>query len=288
MFAVTGVLLYGSMTTFARLAYAHGSGPFDLIAIRTFLIVLVVGMLAIACRGAISLPRKAWRNCATFGTAIVGASICHLSAVMFIPVGLAAQIVYLYPLMVALVDPMRNGRKVAASDVLCLSLAFLGLTVALGPSLVDLDWRGISLALLAACFATATLIISRPLFADQAILPVVFWSNIVGGLLVLPVIVVLGGLKLPPLNEAAYVGWAGIGCFSIMFFAAIVAQSAAVRNVGPTSTATIFNLEPIIAIVASTAMLGELLTLPQCLGAISVVMAVTLSGVLRSRSVSMA
>ena len=207
---------------------------------------------------------------------------------MFIPVGLAAQIVYLYPLMVALIDPMRHGRKVAASDVLCLSLAFLGLTVALGPSLVDLDWRGISLALLAACFATATLIISRPLFADQAILPVVFWSNIVGGLLVLPVIVALGGLKLPPLSEAAYVGWAGIGFFSIMFFAAIVAQSAAVRNVGPTSTATIFNLEPIIAIVASTAMLGELLSLPQCLGAISVVMAVTLSGVLRSRSVSMA
>jgi len=288
MFAVTGVLLYGSMTTFARLAYAHGSGPFDLIAIRTFLIAFLLGGVVLACRRSIGLPRKAWRNCAAFGTAIVGASICHLSAVMFIPVGLAAQIVYLYPLMVALIDPMRNGGRVAASDILCLSLAFLGLSIALGPSLVDLDWRGISLALLAACFATATLVISRPLFAKQAILPVVFWSNIVGGILIVPMIVVLGGLNLPPFIEAAYVGWVGIGCFSILFFAAIIAQSAAVRNVGPTSTATIFNVEPIIAIVASAAMLGEHLTLLQCLGAITVVTAVTLSGVFRSRSVSLA
>jgi len=152
-------------------------------------------------------------------------------------------------------------------------LAFTGLVIALSPSLSDLDWRGTTLASLAAVTTAVTFILSRRLVTELGVFTFTMYISVGSVILIMGVIFLIGGVALPQNTS----GWTGLSGAALGFVVGILAMFTAIKFVGSAVTAMLLNLEPLISILAAAIVLGERLTMLQFAGAIMVVSALILS-----------
>ncbi len=278
LWALVSATSFGLITTCARLAYDGGSNPITVAIFRSLVAVVAMATLVIVRGRPMRLSAAAWRPLMGVSLGMAVTNICYLGAVSLIPVGLAALLFYTFPLMVAAGRWGRDGgaaRPSAAAFV----VAFAGLALALGPSLGDLDWRGIVLALMAA--AGTWLVFHSGARAVQHMdsMTLSLFSNLGSLPIVAAAIFFMGGLAVPA-GAGAWAGFVGTGAF---FAVAILAMFVAIRMAGETSSALLMNLEPLVSIAAAAVLLGERLTPLQYLGAALVLAALMLSGRKRTR-----
>ncbi len=93
------------------------------------------------------------------------------------------------------------------------------------------------------------------------------------------VLPILGGLVLPETGA----GWLGLGGLCVFYVGAILSMFAALRAAGAVPTSLIFNLEPLVAIVAAAILLGERLMPVQMVGVALVIGALMLASLARPR-----
>lgn len=198
---------------------------------------------------------------------------CYLSSVAFIPVGLAAMLLYTFPLIVAAISHFQEGTRLGPMRVGAFLLAFTGLVIALSPALADLDWRGIVLASVAAVTTAVTLILSRRLISELGVFTFTMYMSAGSVILITGVILLVGGIALPQNSS----GWTGLSGAAFGFGVGILAMFTAIKHVGSVATAMLLNLEPLISILAAAIVLGERLTMLQFTGGIMVVTALILS-----------
>nr|NIO11380.1 EamA family transporter [Deltaproteobacteria bacterium] len=198
---------------------------------------------------------------------------CYLSSVVFIPVGLAALLFYTFPLMVAAISHFQEGVRLGLRRLGAFLLAFLGLVIALSPSVSVLDWRGIGLAVFAAFTTAVTFVLSRRLIHELGVFTFTMYMSAGSVLLLMGVILSVGSVAFP--QNA--IGWSGLGGAGLGFVVGILAIFSAIKIVGSATTAMLLNLEPLISIIAAALVLGERLTMVQLLGAIMVVSALVVS-----------
>src|SRR5262245_14863609 len=141
---------FGFGTTFARLAYEGGSDPLTVVVFRTTAFVVIVG-LALALLGRLTpLSRRGLLGTLWMAVTLSMVSLGYQSSVAFIPVSLAALLFYGYPLLVGVIAILARRDQMTPGKAAALVAAFLGLALALSPGFGVLDWRGITLALVAA------------------------------------------------------------------------------------------------------------------------------------------
>ncbi|MFQ5756827.1 MAG: DMT family transporter [Acidiferrobacterales bacterium] len=270
--ALVTAIFFGGITTLARLAYEAGSNPVTVVATRFLLAAVAIALLMLVLRRSYRLPRRAWPPTALVSLAwFIGAG-GYLSSVFFIPVGLAALVLYTFPLMIIAAQALFEQAHVKPSQVAPFPIAFAGLMIALGPVAADLDGRGVALALLGAAGIAASFIWSKRLVVDYDLFAVTMYVN-AGGALLIVAAVLFFGVAAP---HGAH-GWIGLGGVTFCYVTAMLMQFAAIRYIGPATTAMIFNLEPLISIGAAALLLGERLTMLQLSGAALVIGALVLS-----------
>ncbi len=264
---------FGGSTTFARLAYQGGTNPITVVAARFLLGTLVVALVIVALRRSFRIPRRTWRRTmiVTFFWFLVATG--YVSSVFFIPVSLAVLIFYTFPLIVAATSRFVEGERLGGVRALAFLIAFAGLALALGPSIDELDWRGVALAAVGAVASAMTLILSRPLLVEQGVFTFNLYVNAGSAVLIVGVILLVGGIAWP--HDAS--GWTGLGGATLFFAVAVLVLFGAIRYAGPAHTAMILNLEPLLSIGAAALLLGERLIALQLVGALLVVAALILS-----------
>jgi len=266
-------IVLGLNTTFARLAYDAGSNPVTVLGSRFLACTLLIGIAVILLGRPFVIPRGS-RLPTLSVTAIwfIGPT-CYLWSVVFLPVSLAALLFYTFPLMVAAISHFQEGARLGPMRVGAFLLAFTGLVIALGPSLADLDWRGITLASLAAVSTAVTFILSRRLVSELGVFTFTMYMSAGSVFLIMGVILLVGGIALPQNT----IGWTGLSGAAFGFVVGILAMFTAIKHVGSAAAAMLLNLEPLISILAAALVLGERLTMLQFTGAIMVVSALILS-----------
>ncbi len=252
----------GVVTTFARLAYDNGATPFAFITWRYVAGLTVALLITCILKHSIKVPRVARVPvCAvTLGMAMI--SIGYLSSIHFIPVGLAALLFYTYPILILLFTTVIAGALPGPYRLLTFGLAFVGLALALGPSLDGLDWRGVGFALTASLGATILFILTPRATQHVSVYTLTFWACGGGLALSLVVLPILGDYALPH----ASVGWSGFVLAISFYIAGQLTNFAALHLAEPSRAALIYNLEPLVAIVAATMVLGETLATVQYAG----------------------
>ena len=278
MLAAVASASFGIIITLARVAYNGGASPGAAIEIRYLVAVAVVAVALIALGRGFRPPRGLWG--ALFRVAItnLGVTIGYMTSILFIPVSLATVVFYTYPLMVVAVAPVIQKRQPGQKQRLgrrqfaAFGLAFAGLVLALGPSLEMLDWRGVALALLAAVSAATVFIISPRVVSAYHTLGVSLHTNLIGACIVPFFLTFLGGFALPETTS----GWLGLGGVSTFYIGAILAMFLALHAAGAVHTSLIFNLEPLVAIVAAAILLGERLS-PVQMGGVALVIGALMS-----------
>jgi len=264
---------FGLMPVFASLSYDGGANAISFNLVRTIAILLLITPLLFLLKREWLIPRKAIIPVSLTMVGNLSLGISILSAVQYIPVALALLIVYIYPALVIVIETLANRQKISPLHTLVCLLAFIGLILVLTPSFGDLDWRGVAFASAACISLTLLMLAMHRARRDVDEVTLLFWSNIGGLPLIILMVPLFGGLALPVTSVA----WMALAAGSFLYIVGFWGYTLSMRFISPSRASLIFNVEPIVAIIAAAAILGEYLDWVQLCGAALVIVAVYLA-----------
>jgi len=261
-FSILSSLSYGSAPVFVRWAYDAGAVPLTLLALR-----YVIASVAIAAALLLSGRSFAMPAGRPFGGVIAGVffsimAYSYLLAIQRIPVSLAALLVFTYPLPVALLGRLR-GEPLRPARIVAIAAAFVGLAVALGVEIGELDLLGIA----SATVCSFTYAFGVFYFGDATRgadpMVVTLHATATAAAIFVPLAMLDGSLTLVPGTTLGLVGVAGV---SLTYLAGVLTFFAALIRIGPMKAALLAQLEPVVSILSAVLILGEQLSLVQTLG----------------------
>jgi drug/metabolite transporter (DMT)-like permease len=255
---LSGILLivisaaaFGSLAILGRYAYADGLDAITLLFLRFSLAAILMAGLLIVRRE--SLPRGSAlvRLIGMGALGYVGQSYCYLTAVRFASPGLVALLLYLYPVIVALLSILILHERITRTKILALGLALLGLALTVGPEGGQLP--GILLALSAAGIYSVYIIVGTRVMEQVTVIQsstVIFASaGVTFGLLMMAT-----GPHLPRSGA----GWLMILLIVLIpTLIAVVTFLAGLARIGPTNAAMLSTLEPVVTVLLAAWLLGD-------------------------------
>ena len=199
--------------------------------------------------------------------------VLFINGIAMTRAGTAALVVAASPAVVALVARSAGHEQLPARAVLGIALSIGGVILVLGGSVAS-DGRGhlvgdllILAAVVCWAFYTTGLL---PLTRRVDALPIAAWTLVGGiiplGLLAMPAILRIEWRSVTALTWGA-IAYSGIGAMVIAY----LIWYHGVHRIGPTRTSMFANLQPIVAVLVAWAVLGEIPTIFQGVGAGTVV-----------------
>ncbi|BBK36186.1 permease [Allostella sp. ATCC 35155] len=270
LYLLVSCLGFGIAPSLARIAYEAGSDPATAILMRFTVATMVVTLTLRRLGRPLRLPAGERRQ--AFGIGLLAAVLSwgYLSAVARIPVSVAALVFYTFPGMVAVAAHLTGQDRLTPLRVGALLAAFCGIALVVGiePGRT-LDPVGLAMALLAAVTcATSILWTSRVL---RRVDPLVLNGHAV--LAATAASILLVAIAGGPAWPATVTGWLGLAGASLVYAAGFTCLFFAVRLLGPVRVAALGNIEPVIAVSAAVAILGEVVTMRQSAGILVVLAA---------------
>lgn len=244
-------------------------------------LLLLAGVALLA--GRLALPQGAWWwRALVLGTLNIGLFFPLLFVSAYrLPGGVAAVLTAVGPFMVAVLAflvlrELPAGRALAGATIGVGGVALLVLR-----SSVALDSIGIAAALLATASLALGMVLGRRWGAPTghqrrltALLALTAWQLAVGGLLLLPVALLVEGMPptLTGLNLAGFgfLSMAGTALAYVLWFRGVTG------GLGPTRVSILTLLTPVVAAVLGWVVLAERLTAWQIVGALAVLGGVVL------------
>jgi drug/metabolite transporter (DMT)-like permease len=271
-FAALAASCYALVPNLARYAVLAGLPALESVSLRTLIVAIVLALAALALGRSVTLPATAYKAFTAQTLATLAVSACYIGSLQFIPVGLSVLIFFTFPIMVVLVSPLVEGRRLSLPHTLLAILAFSGLAIAIGPSFERLNGFGIFLAALAAVGCAVQSISGRQL--SRHIDPIVFGSMVHS--LILPIVVFMamvtnrGQFELLQPDQS----WVVVGSALAMGFAycaGYFCQMSAVKAAPASVVIPYFNLEPVLSTLIAFLFLNETLTALHLAGAAMVI-----------------
>lgn len=271
--AVLSAVCYGSALPLSRLAYDYGMTPLAVLTLRFLAIALVMG-LWLALRGtSFRASTRGVLASALVGLCFISVSGGTLGSVRYIPVNLTVVVFYTYPMMTLLVVSAMERRRPRAAELVAVTLALVGVALAMQVSFELLNFPGVALALLAAIGATTTFVVAARALPEVGAALMSWYACSVaflgGAALTL-------GMDAVAFPESAR-GVLLLAIIVVIFATAVVAMLVGVQLIGPVRSSTLLCLEPITAIFVAVLLLGEHMRPGQWLGAAMVGIAMLLA-----------
>lgn len=199
------------------------------------------------------------------GVLYIVQSFAYLDSLRFIPASLSVLLYHIYPAIVALIAIFFLKDKITPKMLFCLITSFIGLVVILQPSsYLALNFYGIFLSLVGALFYGLYVIFSKNLAQKFSSIVCSFYVCLFASLAILCYIVI----DLPNLQNIKANGiLALLGLTFVSTLFPMIAYFLGMSKIGVTKTAILGMIEPLVGVLLSLWILGESLTLIQCLGA---------------------
>jgi inner membrane transporter RhtA len=236
---------------------------FGAITVVFWRVALAAIMLLIIVRPALrALSRKQWQASIIFGIALITMNVTYYLSLQRLPLGLCVTIEFVGPLAVAIFHSRRT------LDFVWAALAALGIAM-LNPFSGHVDTIGFVLALIAGACWGLYIILGEKL------------GSVTPGALGLTIAMSAGSLLLVPVKIAAAPQWLNIipalpFAFAVAFLSSVIPYSfeiEALRRMPTKVFGILMSMEPAFAAVIGFLVLGERLTLWQCLAIGAVIMA---------------
>lgn len=258
---------YGMNPLFALPLYDAGMSPESVLFFRYLFALPVLGiMLRIRGRG-FGTPLRTLPPLALLGMLFALSSLALFRSYNYMDAGIASTLLFVYPIMVALIMAAFFSERITAQTLLCLVLALAGIGLLYkGADGATLSPTG-TLLVMGSALAYAVYIVgvNRPRLKDTATLQVTFYVLLFGWSLFAVRALAGPGLDTPP-GEAPWL-WGNLLALGVLPTAvSLLCTTGAIQRIGSTPTAILGALEPATAIFFGMAVFGERLTAREGLG----------------------
>jgi threonine/homoserine efflux transporter RhtA len=173
---------YGMTPVFARLAYDGGGTALAIIGTRYWVALAALWALARVRGRAAALPSGQRRWGVVVGVLMTCIAYGYIGSVQWIPVGVAALVLYTYPILVTLGAAALLGQRAGAVKLVAILMAFAGVAIVLGWPAAPPDPRGLALAALAGVSYAAMVLVASRLDARVDALQLTFSGTLWAGL----------------------------------------------------------------------------------------------------------
>lgn len=272
---VTGVT-YGLNPLFAKPLLSIGVSVDTMLACRYLIAVFILGVWFVFRKESLKVNKaQMWRLC-ILGFLFAMSSMLLFLSYNYIPAGLATTIVFLYPVIVALIMVLL---KVYPTWQVWLSIlmTFVGVVILSRPSgNMTLNITGLSLAAGSAiAYALYLIVVNRSRrLRTVTSLVLTFYALLIGSVVFLIHSVISGGEFMAGLD--GWYCWMNLICLAVFpTLVSLLTLAMATRIIGPTKTSVLGVFEPVTAIAVGTIFFGESLTLNIIIGVIITLVAVT-------------
>ena len=258
---ITGVT-YGLNPLFAKPLLSMGVSVDTMLACRYLIAVFILGVWLVFRKESLKVNKaQMWRLC-ILGFLFAMSSMLLFLSYNYIPAGLATTIVFLYPVIVALIMVLL---KVYPTWQVWLSIlmTFVGVVILSRPSgNMTLNITGLSLAAGSAiAYALYLIVVNRSRrLRTVTSLVLTFYALLIGSVVFLIHSAISGGEFMAGLD--GWFCWMNLICLAVFpTLVSLLTLAMATRIIGPTKTSVLGVFEPVTAIAVGTIFFGESLTL---------------------------
>lgn len=266
--ALVSAASFGVMPVLAKVVYDDGADPIGVLAVRFGLAAAVLLALARARQERLPRGRPLAMLLGLGGIGYVGMSLCYFFALERISAGLTSLLLYFYPALVVVLGALLLRDRPRPLALAAVGTATLGTILTIGP-VQGGQALGIVLGLGSALiYATYILIGSRV----HGVGPFAMSATVLlAGAVVIGVLAAITSPRLPSGPQA----WAALGGVALIGgVLAVTTFFAALALLGPSDTAVISTVEPVVSVTVAAVVLGERLGAVQVAGGVVVLAAV--------------
>lgn len=266
---------YGMNPLFALPLYKAGMDPDSVLFFRYLFAIPLLGIMIKARGRTFKIQRKETLPLIIMGLLVALSSLTLFLSYNYMAAGIASTLLFIYPIMVALIMAMVFKEKLALQTIVCILLALGGI------GLLYKSEDGSTLSLIgtllvfvsALSYAIYIVGINQTTLKNVATLKVTFYVLLFGLSLFVARLLYSGVLNTP---DQWYL-WGNLLALAVFPTAiSFLCTTGAIQYIGSTPTAILGALEPMTAIIFGITVFGESLTVRESIGLVMIIVAVTL------------
>ena len=265
---------YGMNPLFALPLYKAGMDPDSVLFFRYLFAIPLLGIMIKARGRTFKIQRKETFPLIIMGLLVALSSLTLFLSYNYMAAGIASTLLFVYPIMVALIMAMVFKEKLALQTIVCMLLALGGI------GLLYKSEDGSTLSLIGTLLVFASSLsyaiyivgINQTSLKNVATLKVTFYVLLFGLSLFVARLLYSGVLNTP---DQWYL-WGNLLALAVFPTAiSFLCTTGAIQYIGSTPTAILGALEPLTAIFFGIAVFGESLTFRESFGLVMIIVAVT-------------
>lgn len=274
--AILSAVCYGTNPFGALPLYEEGVNTATVLAHRFGLAVISLSVVMLIKGISFKVTRHEFKVLFSLGILFAASSITYYQSFHFMDAGIASTILFVYPVMVAVIMAAFFKERVTGMTIVAIVLSFIGIVLLYkGGSGASLSVIGIVLCILSSLAYAIYIVVVNQSSIKMSSFKVTFYAMLVCELTLILYSFTSPELYLHALPSAR--AWSFAVWLSIVpTILSLVFMTVAVNHVGATPTAILGALEPLTAVTIGVVVFGELLTPRLIVGILFILFAVML------------
>ncbi len=274
--AILSAVCYGTNPFGALPLYQEGVNTATVLAHRFGLAVILLAIVMLIKRENFKVTHHEFKVLFSLGILFAASSITYYQSFHFMDAGIASTILFVYPVMVAVIMAVFFKEKVTAMTVIAIVMSLMGIGLLYkGETGASLSAVGILLCILSSLAYAIYIIVVNQSSIKMSSFKVTFYA-----MLVCEITLILYSFTspelylhvLPSARAWSFAVWLSI----VPTILSLVFMTVAVHHVGATPTAILGALEPLTAVAIGVVVFGEILTPRLIVGILFILFAVML------------
>lgn len=274
--AAVAAATYGTNPAFAVPLYAEGMNPNTVLFFRYLLGLPILASMLLLRGHSLRISRRELMPLGVLGILMGISSLTLFQSYNYINSGIASTLLFVYPVMVAVLMTFFFHERFRATTALCLVIMAGGLILLLrAPEGMEISGMGVVLVMLSSLTYAIYLVMTNVSRTVQSIptLKLLFWQLAFGSMVFLFMFAV--GTPFTPVPCAS--DWLNLVALAALpTVVSLCCTTVAIHCIGSTSTAIFGALEPVTAVALSILTLDQTITPRELWGGLLIVIATTM------------
>ena len=269
-------ITYGMNPLGALNLYADGVNPDSVLFYRYGLSVVMLGLLMLLQKQSFKIKKRELVITAILGVVFATSSLSMFISFKYMDAGIACTILFVYPVMVAIIMAAFFKEKINIVTILSILFALTGIALLYqGEGGSTLSTVGVLLIMLSALTYAIYIVVVNKTSLDFSPIKLTFYVMLFGTVVIVSHSLFGQDNNLQMLTTFSMWGWA-IMLAVLPTMISLVFMAIAVKEIGSTPTAIMGALEPVTAVLIGVLVFHEVFTTRLAVGIVLILAAVIL------------